>query len=221
MRSTDVGQNGATLIEMAVGLVVAALLTGTVLGTREWGDRMTAKTLIGEMTSVKFVLYAYRDRYGAIPGDDMNAATLFPTALIPVDTRGNDGRIDSVAGWPGNFVAPEHDESGLFWNHVRLARLDGGDPAQRYANNAVGGRLGISSDRNMPLRPPGVEGLYTVCSSSIRGDIARRMDSTVDDGDATTGVLWAALEAGDEAVTATIAATPYVRHGNYTVCMAF
>ncbi len=202
-------------------LSIITLLTGGVLGARGLVVKTTAAALVDEMTKVKHMLYAYRGKYGAVPGDHLTASAIFPAALTPMDTLGNDGRIESSAGWTGNSSTIDQDESGLFWNHVRLAKLDGGDPTQRYAKNMVQGSLGISSGRDMPARPAGVAGVYSVCSSNIEGHVAQIMDSSVDDGSATTGMLWASAEANNTAVTTLQATTPYAIQNRYTVCMAF
>jgi len=103
------------------------------------------------------------------------------------------------------------DETALFWQHVRLAGLAAGPTAVAdatyYPTNADGGRIGIESGAaatggpyiqngtanattgvvtaNVPatyLTPT-----YLVCSSGILGKYAKQIDTTIDDGETSTG----------------------------------
>src|SRR6185503_19821192 len=93
-------------------------------------------------------IYAYQDRFKALPCDDVAAAAHLPGP--PTATNATTG------GTPGNGViegkwnsTTATDESYLFWQHVRMANLAAGPTDTADATyipvNAVGGKLGISS----------------------------------------------------------------------------
>ncbi|MCA1857101.1 hypothetical protein LE190_14360 [Massilia oculi] len=214
-------QNGLTLIELVfsllfLGLIVLAALEGyTVL------DRVDAKKLVSEMEEVKTMFHAYRSTYKAIPGDDALASEHLTG---PIANGNGDNRIInnvSVGSWDDNRADPGN-ESGLFWNHVRLAKLAEGNPSDLRAFNALGGILGVSASRSrLPARPAEAIGLHAVCSSGIPGRTARLMDQEADDGGATHGRVWAADETSGRPVTSADAPSQYKDTLFYTVCMAF
>lgn len=224
-------QAGVSLIELVAVTFIGILLVGGVLALQSLVDRATAHTLVQEMINVKVMLRTYRDRYGAVPGDDGRAAQHVPGALsaaggAPSLSFADDGMISSgIHQWAIEDPAVLHEpakapEPALFWNHVRHAKLMPGDPLEFPVYNAVQGYLGIGDDGPRP--PAGVAGTYKACSSGINGDIAKLMDERVDDGDATTGMLFAAAETGHLPVTAgRDAPSPYSDEKTFTVCMLF
>jgi hypothetical protein len=239
-------QVGVSVIELALVICIAALLWGGVLLFNGISDRVLARTLGREMLEVKAALHTYRDRYGAVPGDDSDAPRHVPGAGVSgtsLYARQADGLIVNVLydwanthsffdmekhpGGPFYDGSPVfwHDtpEQALFWNHVRLAGIVQGDPVEYPVRNAVHGYLGITSDLGgVPARPAGVTGVYNVCSSMIDGRIARMMDQNLDDGLATSGQVWATTEKYyGTPVTTKINPVPYVDGSPFTVCMAF
>lgn len=212
---------GFTLAEMAVVLSIVGLLALGALQGRSMIDRATARTLAAELRNVKTMVAVYRERFKAVPGDDPRAHHHLSGALPSTQLQG-DGRIglSPMQTWVGTPTIIQNEESGLFWQHVRLAQLADGDPGKGYAYNAVHGRLGISSNRNMPTRPEGIGGLYRACTSTIEGRLAQLIDIDLDDGDATSGQVWAAQESAHSPVVSPTAPTAYVKGKTYTVCLA-
>ena len=216
---------GFTLIEIAIVLVIIGLLLGGVLKGQELINNAKVKSHINELKSVSLLVYAYQDKYKALPGDDAAAkthlgveATLMPTSA----TLGNgkiEGNYNSVAAT---------DESLAFWQQVRLANLASGPTdfsgpdkiAASAPHNADGGRIGIQSAT--PISS--MTGAYFVCSDGIQGKLAKQIDISMDDGDTETGSVRtmpagysgtaqkAVSMTGDNAIQDN---TPY------TVCVAF
>jgi type II secretory pathway pseudopilin PulG len=220
-------QSGISVFETTVVLSVVGFLMWVVLNIAQGIiDRAMAKTLANEMRDVKNMVLTYRDRYHAIPGDAFRPKELPAGAVPSPNWSSGDGAIGSGGilydGWFNSGPVYIGRESTLFWNHVRLAGLAGGDPLKGVAYNAVRGQIGISSDkRSMPKRPNGMGGVYGVCSSNITGGVARMMDADLDDGDATTGRVWAGRESNLNPVLSEKIPQPYLRRYTYTVCMAF
>ncbi len=178
-------QSGFTLVEIAIVLVIIGLLLGGVLKGQELINSAKVKNMIGDFRTTSTFVYAYQDKFRALPGDDRNVvANVNGTLATTVGQTVGNGRIE------GNWnSATTTDESYLFWQHVRLAGLATGTTAvgalDYPARNADGGNLGITG--TTPI--PGWLGTNFVCSSGIQGRIARQIDTTMDDGHTGTGTV--------------------------------
>jgi len=232
-------QSGFTLVEIAIVLVIIGLLLGGVLKGQELVHSAKVKNMINDLRSVSSMVYAYQDRFRALPGDQTAAqlATAFPTPAAPTACTpaatgthcdpGN-GRLDGdwFAGAAGAGVVT--DETSVFWQHVRLANLATGSVAVADANyqprNADGGLVGIESGINgAGLAAPfiaGMRGSLFVCSAGIAGRYAKQIDLTMDDGNTASGAVQAVLDTVTRGNTA-VATAAIVDSQRYTVCMAF
>ena len=214
-------QRGFTLVEIAVVLVIIGLLLGGVLKGQELINSARVKALSQDFRNVPTLLYAYQDKFRALPGDDKSATThLDSTAL---DGNGN-GRIEGA--WNTNS---SNDESCKFWQHLRLGNmlagtdtLTAGGTCGLQPPNAAGGTLGIETVYSgQTAFISGMKGL-TLCSDGIQGRLVRQLDQTMDNGDPATGSMRAAAYAdgglptrGASAVSATSLADSDV----YVVCL--
>lgn len=233
MYATRERQSGVSLLEASVALIVIGALWQVALHSHSLLDYMRAKRAVTELRGVETMVRVYRDRYGAVPGDDFDAPQRMAGAIGGSDDRPkNNGRIESLDGpveGDTPITAAEVDESKLFWNHVRMAGLAPGNPSQGFASNAFNGRLFVTSGSARPTQPAGVRGLFSVCSSRIDANVARMVDSALDDGDATRGQVWAAREdlrgaflpGTRQDVRFARAPTPYEAGNTYTVCKGF
>jgi len=164
-------QAGFTLIEIAIVLVIIGLLLGGVLKGQELIGSAKVKNLANDFKNTPALMYGYQDKFKALPGDDLLA-----TSHVGVTaTNGNgDGAISGV--WDAST-----GETFNFWDHVRRAGLaaDGtGLPV-----NAAGGRLGVTGAAPITSLP----GTFFVCASNVPGKIAMQLDTTIDDGNTSTG----------------------------------
>ena len=222
-------QSGFTLVEIAIVLVIIGLLLGGVLKGQELINSAKIKNLVADMNGISTAVYAYQDRFKALPGDDGTAATRWTST-----TAGNASATLTGAFNSGTVT----DESRLFWQHLRLAGFIGGDPDTTQPINAVGGITGVqwgAGNQTVAALTQGLAGLV-VCQSNILGRIAESLDNQLDDGRPNSGAVrsWTQgaglLVAADGATTAvditvaatgkTSPATAYVDDGNtmYTVC---
>lgn len=215
-------QSGFTLVEIAIVLVIIGLLLGGVLKGQELVNSAKVKNLANDFRSISSFVYAYQDRFRALPGDDRAAATHLNGAInatTPVAADVGNARING--NWNTNTNT---DESFLFWQHVRLAGLATGTP-DRASNdyiprNAEGGRMGITGDAVLANPATPYPASFYVCSQGIQGRHARQIDTTIDDGNTQTGAVRVITDGAanvQEAINVAAANDAVL----YTVCMAF
>ncbi len=182
-------QSGFTLVEIAIVLVIIGLLLGGVLKGQELINSAKVKNMIGDFRTTSTFVYAYQDRFRALPGDDLGAVAHVGAAAAATAIAGSavgDGRINGT--WNS---AVNTNESFLFWEQVRRAGLASGTTdlasPDYLPRNADGGLLGITGDR--VLTTDVFPGTFYVCSAGIQGRIARQIDTTMDDGNTSTGTV--------------------------------
>jgi prepilin-type N-terminal cleavage/methylation domain-containing protein len=213
-------QSGFTLVEIAIVLVIIGLLLGGILKGQELINSAKVKNLANDFRVIPTYIYAYQDKFKALPGDDAQ--------VVPhVGATGTQGATPPAGNGVinGNWnSATATDESFLFWQHARLANLAAGptdtaDPTY-IPRNAVGGVIGISSATGAQVQITGMTGTYQVCSAGILGKFAKQLDIQMDDGNTATGSL--RVVADGAAMGAAAVATAAIDDAtNYTVCMTF
>lgn len=223
MKSMKSQQSGFTLVEIAIVLVIIGLLLGGILKGQELINSAKVKNLAQDFKNAPLAIYGYQDRFRAIPGDDARADTNLPGG-VAADQGNANGRIDGE--WNSETAT---DESAKYWRAVRLTNFAAGptDMTQvgYYPTNAEGGRVGLTGAIVTQIPITGMTGTYVFCSSGILGKFARQIDTTIDDGNTTTGsirvralVTGAAVAAPAAAIASTVADFDTT---GYTVCMTF
>lgn len=217
-------QQGFTLIEIAIVLVIIGLLLGGVLKGQELINSAKVKNLAGDFRNVPLFIYGYQDKYKALPGDDANATTHVGSAataagvtlLTPTASTLGNGRME------GNYNSTTGtDETVAFWQQVRLANLASGTTdfsavLAAMPTNAEGGRIGIQS--TAPIT--GMSGSYFVCSEGIQGKFAKQIDTTLDNGNTATASVRVAIGPYTGTALTAVATTGIVDSDVYIVCMA-
>src|SRR5450759_1125916 len=148
-------QSGFTLVEIAIVLVIIGLVLGGVLKGQELINSAKVKNLASDFRTIPTYIYGYQDKFKALPGDDLAAATHIPACVTPCAAGSGNGVIGGL--WDSITAT---DETWQFWAHVRMANLAAGPTTWTAAadtdpyspKNAVGGRLGISSMSSTPVQ---------------------------------------------------------------------
>ena len=218
-------QQGFTLVEIAIVLVIIGLLLGGILKGQEMITQAKIKNVIADFSGISAAYYGYQDRYRAIPGDDLNAATRWATA--PAATSGNGNGIVSGGYTNGGAACAANVESCSWWDHLRRAGFVSGTGVNP-PYNAVAGALGVQTgDTAGGAIFGGFSGLI-VCSANLPDKIAIAVDTQMDDAQPATGTVRGLLQAGapNPVLGAGTAATPnatgYAETGTnlYVLCRA-
>ncbi len=185
-------QQGFTLVEIAIVLVIIGLLLGGILKGQEMITQAKIKNVIADFSGVSAAYHGYQDRYRAIPGDDPNAAGRWTTTPAAISGSGNgvvDGTYNntcpavSVSGTP---------ESCMWWDHLRRAGFVSGNGAQQPFN-AVTGQIGVQTgdgSGNAVLGAAAGAGGFSgliICSANLPDKIAIAVDTQMDDGQRLSG----------------------------------
>jgi prepilin-type N-terminal cleavage/methylation domain-containing protein len=111
---TPARQAGFTLIEVALGLVIIALLIGGILKGWQMVQSSRVRTMASTATSVQAAYFAFYDRYGHVAGD-WNAVDAGKAIGDTLNGGGDDsGHLETPAADPWT-------ESNAFWEHLAKA----------------------------------------------------------------------------------------------------
>ena len=188
-------QQGFTLIEIAIVLVIIGLLLGGILKGQELITSARVRNLISQQDGIKAGFYGFQDRYRALPGDYQQASQNLGGNSAATNGNG-DGRITD-ATTAGGGTAP--DEQNLVWDHLtRAGFLNGnfvyaaGTPTDTTTpKNPYGRYLDLRYDNvyfsTAAATPTARHNLKT--GSSIPVEIMAEIDRKVDDGNAGAGAF--------------------------------
>ncbi|MBK8063019.1 MAG: prepilin-type N-terminal cleavage/methylation domain-containing protein [Betaproteobacteria bacterium] len=213
-------QQGFTLVEIAIVLVIIGLLLGGILKGQEMIIQAKIKNAMADFSGISAAYHGYQDRYRAIPGDDRNAATRWtaPTAATAGDGNG------IVAGTYNNAGAAcaVGVEACSWWDHLRRAGFVAGNGVDN-PTNAFTGRMGVQTGDGAATPATALGGFagLIICSANIPDKVAIAIDTQMDDGLIGTGtVRGQAQTAPNPAINAASATTEYAETGTniYTLC---
>jgi len=139
MRSARrVAQQGFTLVEMAIVLVIIGLIIGGVLKGQEIVNNGRVKTQVAQVDSIKAAVSTFQDTYGFYPGDYAASTGLISSGSTTFDGN-EDGIVD--AGSTGDTGATDGavggKEMGYAWIQLTLANLMGGATPTKGTSGGV------------------------------------------------------------------------------------
>ncbi len=175
-------QQGFSLVEIAVVLVIVGLLIGGVLKGQEMINTAKVAKLENDRKGITAAILSYQDRYGVLPGDDPAAATRFPGTWTAADNGNGDGMVQGT--WNS---ASNDEESRKIWKHLRGAGFirgpaDGTAASYQQPTHSSGGLIGFEHDvYNL--------GGHVVVFGALPGNIDRRLEDRGDDGSPSAGSI--------------------------------
>jgi prepilin-type N-terminal cleavage/methylation domain-containing protein len=216
--------NGFALLEIAIVLIIFAVMAGGFLKGPELIRGAKVKRFTADFRNTAAMIVAYQSIFRALPGDDPIVATRFPgatTATTPAGLIGN-GVINGA--WDSTTAT---DETCVLWQHLRLAALAAGSASVNCApdsvywpRNIAGGQIGIQSNMSFSTITGSMPGSYVICSKNILGKYVMGIDSAIDDGDPATGTVRAIDQSMMGGAPSTMAYIQSHRSDTFVVCMS-
>lgn len=207
-------QQGFSLIELAIVLVIAGLLMSGVLRGQEWIANAKVKSLAADFRNIPTYFYGYQDRFRVLPGDDDGAVSHVNGTDA---SQSQNGLIEGA--WNTTTAT---DEAYLVWQHLRLAGLMSGATSPAAASylprNSEGGRIGVTSaDAVNEMDNATLVGAHAMCSEGVMGRYATQLDTMLDDGAGNSG----AMRILKKSATKSVGESTVNNAESYLVCMSF
>ncbi len=206
-------QQGFSLIELSIVLVILGLLAGGITAGSTLIKNAELRSVVAEMNDLQAGVSAFRLQYSAMPGDMPNAASFWTPAASDAGCNsdaaamnGNgDGKIDST-------VADSSIESYMAWCHMTKSELTtstlNGQPDDAATAVVPGTNIprsklsgagywigygvhGITTKNALVLGSPTSGGTPTtlITSAALTPRDAQNIDAKLDDGAASTGLV--------------------------------
>jgi prepilin-type N-terminal cleavage/methylation domain-containing protein len=207
-------QQGFTLIEIAIVLVIIGLLLGGILQGQSLINSARVRNLISQVDGVKAAFYGFQDRYRALPGDFTQATTQIAGAT----TNGNgNGQIEPSPTSPESIAVWDHLSHAGFINGTYSSNGVTADTATTTPTNPWNAYLQLAYDKvyadSSASGPTDRHNLKT--GNQIPVEVITEVDRKVDDGIPDRGSIRFSLYNGGAAgpdaakcMTASTAASP-------------
>ncbi len=185
-------QQGFTLIEIAIVLVIIGLLTGGVLKGQELIQGAKVSKTISMMNELKTSVFGFQDRYRALPGDMSNAQQLLGKNAANCRTSCDDGFIQP---WPNTSLVTNHlSAAGFYSGPYNTTEVNKAPTPQNAPTNPWGGAMFVAYSSvfidHPSLSKRSQNGIFT--GGTIPSKVLAEIDRKVDDGKPGTGSFRAA-----------------------------
>ncbi len=200
------GEEGFTLVELAVVMIIIGLLVGGILKGQEMIANAQITSTVAQVKSIDAATSTFKDMFDAVPGDMLTPATRLPNCLAaPCNAAGNgDNRLANAP------FAAVGGEAPQFFVHLSAADLLGGVstslPAGQWGGiypeaNIEGGFIpgywngGLLGSNANAKRGHYLSMVFAVAvpagaSNTLTPAQAFRLDNKIDDGAGNSGSVF-------------------------------
>jgi prepilin-type N-terminal cleavage/methylation domain-containing protein len=200
---TQSHEQGFSLVEIAIALVIIGLLIGGAFKGQEMLTNAKVRRVENDLRSISAAILAYQDRYGVLPGDDPAAATRFPGVWTAADNGNGNGVI--AGAWNSDNNG---QESRKIWKHLRgsgflKGPVDATSASYQQPAHAFGNPIGFE------------QGLYNhsghvIVFGKLQGTVVQVLEARGDDGNPSAG-----------SVQGNATATAYTPKSSYDLAYSF
>ncbi|PIR39216.1 MAG: hypothetical protein COV35_01500 [Alphaproteobacteria bacterium CG11_big_fil_rev_8_21_14_0_20_39_49] len=123
--------NGFTLIELSIVIVIIGLIVAGVVGGQALVKQAKLRSVVSEHNQVKLAMNAFKLEYDALPGDFNNAFAYWPAAAQGCNAAGTGAGVQAECNGDGDKQIELASiggaiESYMAWKHLQLADLTPG-----------------------------------------------------------------------------------------------
>lgn len=110
---------GFSLVELSIVLVIIGLLTGGILSGQSLIRASELRSLVTEATAYQTAIYSFQNKYGALPGDMRNAERFWGTDPDGCPTHSNRVQKSNTCNGNGDGeLANQSPDSFRAWQHL-------------------------------------------------------------------------------------------------------
>jgi hypothetical protein len=195
------GCSGFTLLQLAISLIAIGLIMGGMLIAKNFIDQFRVRSVISDYSEYQSAVRLFRRQYDAFPGD-FNTASTFWSGASNGDGNGYIGGNEDLYAW-------DHLQKAGLIGGTYTGVVYSGSLRYKWDINAPGSKI---DGAGFTLRTPGVATVYSYSSptntnlisfsnlhstngTGVYGAVtpmeAYSIDTKIDDGQATSGRLYA------------------------------